>query len=72
MPRGWHATVRLAPGINEVAASVRIPASETFVPYPLDLDVGEVADGYSLIARSISLSATYLRFEFAFAPEPAE
>jgi hypothetical protein len=39
--------------------------------HPLDLDVGEVADGYHLIARSISLSAEHLLFEFAFAPEPA-
>ena len=40
--------------------------------HPLGLDIGEVADGYHLTARSISLSAKYLLFEFAFAPEPAE
>jgi hypothetical protein len=42
------------------------------VAHPLDLDIGEVAAGYHLIARSISLSADYLFFEFAFAPERAE
>ena len=35
-------------------------------------DIGEVADGYHLIARSISLSTQQLLFEFAFAPERAE
>jgi hypothetical protein len=73
MPQGWpNAAVRLPPGINEVAARPRIPAPapETWVTHPLDLDVGEVADGYHLIARSISLSAEHLLFEFAFAPEP--
>jgi hypothetical protein len=70
MPQGWpYATVRLAPGINEVAASARTPAPETWVAHPLDLDIGEVADGYHLIVRSISLSAKDLRFEFAFIPE---
>jgi len=68
------AAVRLPPGISEVAGSARTqaPASEAWVTYPLDLEIGEVADGYHLIARSISLSANYLLFEFAFAPEPAE
>jgi len=73
MPRGWpYATADLRPGINEVAASTRTPAPtpETWVTHPLDLDIGEVADGYHLIARSISLSAEHLLFEFAFAPEP--
>ena len=72
MPRGWpYATADLRPGINEVAASTRpsAPSPETWVTHPLDLDIGEVADGYHLIARSISLSAKHLRFEFAFAPE---
>jgi hypothetical protein len=75
MPRGWpYATADLPPGINEVAASARSPAPtpETWVTHPLDLDIGEVADGYHLIARSISLSAKHLRFEFAFAPERTE
>ena len=73
MPQGWpYAAGRLLPGINEVPASARAPAPapETWVTHPLDLDIGEVADGYHLIARSISLSAKDLLFEFAFAPEP--
>ena len=67
---GWPYAVDLRPGISEVAASARAPAPapETWVTHPLDLDIGEVADGYHMIARSISLSAKYLRFEFAFAP----
>jgi hypothetical protein len=75
MRQGWlYAAVRLPPGINEVAASARTPAPapETWVTHALDLDIGEVADGYHLIARGISLSATDLLFEYAFAPEPAE
>lgn len=44
------------------------PPPETWVTHPLDLDIGEIADGYHLLARSISLSANYLVFEFAFAP----
>ena len=68
------AAVRLPPGISEAAGSARTPspAPGAWVTHRLDLDVGEVADGYQLIARSISLSAKYLLFEFAFAPEPAE
>jgi hypothetical protein len=75
MPRGWpYAPADLRPGINVVAASARTPApaAETWVTHPLDLDIGEVADGYHLIARSISLSAKHLLFEFAFAPERAK
>ena len=57
MPRGWpYATADPPPGINEVAASARTPAPTPEVEYPLDLDIGEVADGYHLIARSISLT----------------
>ena len=64
----------LLPGINEVAASARAkaPAPEAWVAHALDLDIGEVADGHHLIARSISLSARHLLFEGAFVPEPAE
>jgi len=53
------AAVRLPPGISEAAANARTPAPapETWVTHPLDLDVGEVADGYHLIARSIALAA---------------
>jgi hypothetical protein len=74
-PRGWpYATAGLRPGISEVAASARTPAPapETWVTHPLDLDIGEVADGYHLIVRSISLSAKRLLFEFAFVPERIE
>ena len=68
------------PGISEMAANAGTASSESetwvnpeaWVTYPIDLDVGEVADGYHLIARSISLSARDLYFEFAFVPEPAE
>jgi hypothetical protein len=59
------------PGISEAAAGARIPAPAPEVAYPLDLDVGEVADGYHLIARSITLYPQYLLFEFAFDPERA-
>ena len=38
------------------------------VRYPLDLEIGEVAEGYHLIAPSISLSANYLLFEFRVRP----
>jgi hypothetical protein len=73
MPQGWpYAATDLLPGINEVAASTRRPPApkpHSWVTHPLDLDIGEVADGYHLIARSISLSAEHLLFEFAFAPE---
>src|SRR5689334_5094534 len=58
----------MPPGINESAAGT----PESWVAYPLELDIGEVADGYHLLARSISLSAKHLLFEFAFAPERAE
>jgi hypothetical protein len=75
MPRGWpYDTADIPPGISEAPLGARIPgpAPETWVTHPLDLDVGEVADGYHLIARSICLSAKHLLFEFAFAPELAE
>jgi hypothetical protein len=75
IPQGWpYAITDLLPGINEVEAGARLPAPtpETWVAHPLDLDIGEVADGYHLIAQSISLSAEHLLFEFAFVPERAE
>jgi hypothetical protein len=72
-PQGWPSDItRLPPGINEVTASARTPdpaPPHSWVTHPLDLDIGEVADGYHLIARSISLSAKYLLFESTFAPE---
>jgi hypothetical protein len=62
---------RPLPGITEAAPGPPRPSPkpETWVTHSLDLDVGEVADGYRLIARNISLSAEHLLFEFAFAPE---
>lgn len=42
------------------------------VTYPIDLDVGDVADGYHLIVRSISLTDNALLFDFAFLPEVPE
>ena len=42
------------------------------VTHPLDLDIGEVADGYHLIARSISLTDNNLFFEYGFLPERTE
>jgi hypothetical protein len=76
MPQSWpYGTARLPPGINEVAASGRTPGPTpplSCVTHTLGLDIGEVADGYHLIARSISLYAKDLLFEFAFAPEPTE
>ena len=73
MPAGWpDATADPPPGIHEVAASAWIPSPPTpEVTYPLDLDIGEVADGYHVIARSITLYPKDLLFEFAFAPERA-
>lgn len=75
VPQGWpHDIAGPRPGINEVAAITRPPAPEpeTWVKHPLDLDIGEVADGYHLIVRSISLTGANLLFESEFAPERAE
>ena len=74
MPAGWpYVTADPPPGINEVAAGAWTPSPPTpEVTYPLDLDVGEVADGYHLIARTITLYPEDLLFEFAFVPERAE
>jgi hypothetical protein len=49
------------------APSSSAPSSS--VRFLLDLDVGEVALGYHLIARAVSLTATDLLFEYAFRPE---
>jgi hypothetical protein len=40
--------------------------------YSLDLDIGEVADGYHLIVRGISLTGANLVVDWAFVPELAE
>jgi hypothetical protein len=47
----------------------QLPSSVT---YSLDLDIGEVALEYHLIARSVSLTAEDLFFEYAFVPELTE
>jgi hypothetical protein len=63
VPDDWpNAAVGLRPGINEVAASVPIavPEPSDSVRYPLDFDIGEVADGYHLIARGVSLRGANL------------
>jgi hypothetical protein len=74
MPAGWpDATADPPPGIHEVAASAWIPSPPTpEVTYPLDLDIGEVADGHHLIVRSIALKGNSLLFEHAFVPEVPE
>ena len=75
MPPGWFAgPAGFEPGINEVAAPAwaRAPEPENWVTHDLGLDIGEVAEGYHLVARSISLSAANLLFTFAFDPERAE
>jgi hypothetical protein len=75
VPGDWpDATDGLRPGINEVPASVWTAAPEpsNSVRYPLDLDIGEVADGYHLLARGVSLRGENLIFEWAVDPEPAE
>jgi hypothetical protein len=40
--------------------------------YPLDLDIGEVADGYHLVVRSSCLTGAVLIVDWAFVPELAE
>ena len=40
--------------------------------YPLDLDIGELADGHHLIVRSISLTSDSLIVDWVLVPEPAE
>lgn len=42
------------------------------VTYSLDLDIGEVADGYRLFVRGISLRGENLLFDCVFVPERAE
>ena len=59
------------PDCCDVADGVGVQRS-SLITYSLDLDIGEVADGYHLIARNISLSAEHLLFEFAFVPERTE
>jgi hypothetical protein len=72
-PHGWpHAPAGLQPGISEGGEIFRVTLPEPQVTWSLDLDIGEVAPGYHLIARSVTLFAKDLLFEYAFAPERAE
>src|SRR6266567_930032 len=72
-PHGWpNAPADLRPGISEGGESFRATVPEPLVTWSLDLDIGEVAAGYHLIARSVSLFAKDLLFEYAFAPELTE
>jgi hypothetical protein len=60
-------------GIRRGGASIRPAAARPpEVTYSLGLDIGEVAPGYHLIARSVSLTDENLFFEYAFAPELTE
>lgn len=75
MPIDWpHANTGVGPGINEGTARVctTIPEPSETVTYSLGLDIGELADGYHLIVRSISLTGDNLVVDWALVPEPAE
>jgi len=72
-PPGWpNAPADLRPGISESGELFRVTVPEPLVAWSLDLDIGEVALGYHLIARSVILYAKDLLFEYAFAPELTE
>jgi hypothetical protein len=74
VPQGWPCAITdPRPGINEAEAGARLPAPtpETWVSHPIDLDIGELADGYHLIVRSISLSAN-LNVDWVLVPDPPE
>jgi len=67
--RRERARVGPVPGISEWLANGPIAVPEPpSATYPLDLDIGEVADGYHLIVRSISLTGEHLLFDYAFVP----
>jgi hypothetical protein len=75
MPDGWpYHNGGLRPGINEVAASIQPPVREPSdsVTYALDLEIGEVANGYRLIVRSILLTGKSLLVDCVFLPEPTD
>jgi hypothetical protein len=59
---------RLGTGLAEASVGTAALEPGSWVTYSLDLDIGEVALGYHLIARSVSLSAEDLLFEYAFLP----
>jgi hypothetical protein len=46
--------------------------SASSATYSFDLNIGEVADGYHLIVRNISLTDENLFFEYVFVPERTE
>jgi hypothetical protein len=72
-PHGWPtAPEGLQSGISEGGEIIRAALPEPLVTWSLNLDVGEVAPGYHLIARSVSLYANDLLFEYAFSPELTE
>jgi len=63
-------TADLRPGTGRGRPRARPAALELpEVVYDLDLDIGEVALGYHLIALSVFLTDENLLFEYAFAPE---
>jgi hypothetical protein len=72
MPPTWpFGDANPPPGVNEVGprdwmAELKPPEPVT---YPLDLDLGEMADGYHLIVTSIALTDEALLFDFKFEPE---
>ena len=69
-----YATGGQRPGISVGAARVRTatPEPSSSVTYSLGLDIGEVADGYHLIVRGVSLTGENLLVDCAFAPELTE
>jgi hypothetical protein len=56
------------PRSGEASASKRSDP----VTYSVALDIGEVADGFHLVVRSISLTDDQLLFDFVFVPEVPE
>lgn len=70
---GWpNVAADLQPGISEGGESFQPTVPEPLVTWSLDLDIGEVVLGYHVIARSVSLYAKDLLFEYAFSPELTE
>ena len=63
---------RVAPGVGCYYAGYVGVKRPSPVTYSLDLDIGEVADGYHLVVRSISLTAENLLFDYMFVPERTE
>jgi hypothetical protein len=72
LPWRPHQVRHLRSGISEGGEIFRVTLPEPLVTWSFNLDVGEVADGYHLITRSVSLYAKDLLFEYAFSPELTE